>query len=128
MNIVILHGWGHRGDLWRSLAFKLGAKAQVFDLPGFGLEPIVAPDWGVPEYADWVQNKTKKYKKVLLIGHSFGGRVSAEIAARRPHNLKAIILSDAPCLYRPSKKIQIRIALYKAIKSFLGAIITPIEF
>lgn len=71
MKIVILHGWGHSGQLWQNLADKLGKDAIAIDMPGFGKEPLVKDDWGVLEYAKWVESKISKYNRVVLIGHFF---------------------------------------------------------
>lgn len=118
-SVVILHGWGHRGTLWKSLAEKLGKNAIVFDLPGFGDEPLVSPNWGVPEYAEWVRKKIDKNQNTILIGHSFGGRVAAEIAGKNPKWLGGLVLSGAPCIYRPSLGTKIKIRIYKSLKTFL---------
>jgi len=112
----MLHGWGHNGELWKSLAEKFGKNAVSFDMPGFGNEPLVSSNWGVPEYASWVTKKINKQKNVILIGHSFGGRVAAEIASKNPKWLKALVLSGAPCIYRPSLYIKFKIKLYKLFK------------
>lgn len=119
MEIVILHGWGHNGDLWASLAKKLGKQAFSFDMPGFGSEKLTDENWGIPEYAKWVEKKIAKKKEIILIGHSFGGRVAAEIASKNPEWLKGLILSGAPCLYRPNYLIKIKIKIYKLFKAFL---------
>lgn len=102
MKIVILHGWGHDKTMWGSIVKKLGRNAIALDLPGFGAEPLHDKNWGVPDYANWVNRKISKYKNVMLIGHSFGGRIAAEIASKNPENLKGLILTGAPCLYRPN--------------------------
>ncbi len=115
-SLVILHGWGHNGNLWKSLADKFGPNASALDLPGFGNEPLVKDDWGVPEYADWVIEKIKNKKEVILIGHSFGGRIAAEIASKNPKYLKALVLSGAPCIYRPTTLTKTKIKFYKFMK------------
>lgn len=125
MKIVILHGWGHNGELWQNLANKLGKNAIAVDMPGFGTRSRTKPgmtdfsDWGVPEYAKWVDKKISKYKNVILIGHSFGGRVAAEIASKNPKYLKGLILSGSPNLYRPSLNTKIKIKTYKILKLFI---------
>lgn len=118
MKTIILHGWGHNNSLWESLATKLG-DAKAIDLPGFGNEQLVDNNWGVPEYADWVLSKIKKEKGVILIGHSFGGRVAVELASRKDNNIKGLVLSGAPCVYRPTSKTQAKIKIYKTSKKLL---------
>jgi pimeloyl-ACP methyl ester carboxylesterase len=119
MKIIILHGWGHNKTLWGNVANMLGKDVVALDMPGFGDEPLVKDDWGIPEYAKWVESKISKYKHVVLLGHSFGGRVAAEIASGRPSNVKGLILSGAPCIYRPTVYTKVKISLYKAVKIFI---------
>jgi len=119
MKIVLLHGWGHNKKLWDNIASKLGKNVIALDMPGFGDEPLIKDDWGIPEYAKWVESKIAKYKDVILIGHSFGGRISAEIASKKPKYLKALILSGSPNIYRPSLNTKIKIYIYKLFKNFV---------
>lgn len=119
MKIVILHGWGHNAELWQDLASRFGKDAIAITMPGFGNEPLIKSDWGVPEYAKWVEKKISKYKDVILIGHSFGGRVASEITSKQPKFLKALILSGAPCLYRPTLSLKLKIKSYKLIKHII---------
>ena len=119
MKIIILHGWGHSGELWKNLATKFGKNAKALDLPGFGDEPLVKDDWGIPEYADWVIRQIDKKKDTVLIGHSFGGRIAAEVASKNPKLLKGLVLTGAPCLYRPSTLVKAKIKIYKLLKVFM---------
>lgn len=128
MKIIILHGWGHNGDLWANLAQQLGKDSFAIDMPGFGEEPLVQDDWGVPNYAEWVTKKISKHREVILVGHSFGGRIASEIASKNPVWLRALILSGAPCLYRPSLFIKIRIQIYKTSKVFAPRILRSLFY
>ncbi len=119
MKVIILHGWGQDKTVWEGLTDKLGKNSLSIDMPGFGKEKIVDPTWGVPEYTQWVINKIKDYNDVILIGHSFGGRLTAEIASKRPKWLKGIILSGAPCVYKPSFKTKFKITIFKIAKYFI---------
>jgi pimeloyl-ACP methyl ester carboxylesterase len=88
-----------------------------FDLPGFGKEPLVQNDWGVPEYANWVKNRLNKIEgKKILLGHSFGGRIATFIAGQNPEWLEGLILSGSPSIYRPTRKIKYKILLSKFIR------------
>ncbi len=124
MNIIILHGWGQQASDFDMLKIKLETLKDVksvisFDLPGFGKEPLQGSDWGIPDYATWVNLHIKKYsnEKIVILGHSFGGRLAAYIASQKPRNLKGIILSGAPLLYLPKKDIQIKNKIFKSIKN-----------
>lgn len=119
MKLVILHGWGQDAQIWSNMADMLGKNTIVFDMPGFGKEKKVDDQWGVPEYASWVSNKIKSERSVILLGHSFGGRIATKIASENPKWLKGLILSGSPSLYRPSIKTQLLILLAKTLKPFL---------
>lgn len=119
MNIVILHGWGHSAKLWKGFSEKFSKdKVLVLDLPGFGDEKLVYQDWGVPEYAKWVEDKlkSKKLDGVVLIGHSFGGKIATQIAIDKPKLVKKMVLIAAPVLRRPSIYTKQKIAFYKLAK------------
>lgn len=120
MRIIILHGWGHSAALWNPIAEKLSrfGGVETWDLPGFGSEPLVSAEWGIAEYAAWVEQKIADAKDVVLIGHSFGGRVASLIASRRPSWLRALILIGAPSIYRPSMMIR--------AKSYIAHLVKPI--
>lgn len=114
--LVFLHGWGHSRAQWErtALLFTPAYKTVIYELPGFGNEPAPKATWGVPEYAEWVKARIAAdgLQNVILVGHSFGGRISSLIASERPEWLKGLVLYGAPCLYRPSAKIK--------VKNFLG--------
>lgn len=120
MRIVILHGWGHSAALWNPIAENLSrfGAVETWDLPGFGDEPLVSAEWGIADYAAWVEKKIGDAKDIVLIGHSFGGRVASLIASRRLSWLRALVLIGAPCIYRPSMAIR--------AKSFVAHLVKPI--
>ena len=119
MNIVILHGWGHSAVMWQSFASKFhGYKITVFDLPGFGNEPLISEKWEISDYAIWVAKKlkAKKLHDVILIGHSFGGKIATEVAISNPDLVKKLILIAAPVLRRPSLSTRLKVSLHKIAK------------
>lgn len=117
--IVILHGWGHSQAHWEGISHMLSTENRVvvFDLPGFGDEPAPPATWGVPEYAEWVNARIAKegLRDVVLLGHSFGGRISALLAAEQPAWLRGVVLYGAPCLYRPFFRVRVRNFIGKMI-------------
>ncbi len=120
MNLVVLHGWGQSKKDWDNIVSMFPEnQITVLDLPGFGSEPLVSPDWGIPEYATWVEKKITEMneKEIVLIGHSFGGRIASMVAMKNPSWLKALILYAAPCIYRPSFTILFKIRVYKILKA-----------
>ncbi|HMO02252.1 MAG TPA: alpha/beta hydrolase [Oligoflexia bacterium] len=94
--IIFLHGWQRSGDYFRDLAMALQPdfSAHLLDLPGFGRSPKPAKAWGSVEFAECVENYICKLAKeqIILIGHSFGGRVSLRLAVKRPDLVSHMIL------------------------------------
>jgi pimeloyl-ACP methyl ester carboxylesterase len=92
--VVALHGWGRTGvDFVPVLA---GLDAVSIHLPGFG--PTTVPDsvWGTLEYAELVADAIRPFAPVVLVGHSFGGRVAVRLAARHPELISGLVLTGAP--------------------------------
>lgn len=115
MHVVILHGWGQYTGLWQPVVSRLADVMTVtaIDFPGFGAEPLQSTQWGVTEYADWAAARIAPLGgDIVLVGHSFGGRVALELAARRPSWLRGMVLMGAPCLYRPSFALQMKKKLF----------------
>lgn len=119
--IIVLHGWGQNKQIWQSFLDSVNYdKAIALDFPGFGEEALVSETWGVPDYADWLEEKISTLNvdkaSVILLGHSFGGRVSVDLAARNPEWLKAVILCGTPALYNPSNTVKLKILAAKILK------------
>lgn len=96
--------------MWDDFVSKMTAVMPTIalDLPGFGDEPLVDGSWQIPDYAQWVATEIAKrgLDEVILLGHSFGGRVAAQLASQRPSWLRQLILYGAPCLYRPTIRVR----------------------
>ena len=86
-HLVFLHGWGGSRESLRGIGilFQHTHRVHLIDLPGFGEAPPPPPDWDTIHYTDLVQQYLldRLPGTVVLVGHSFGGRVSVRLAARR---------------------------------------------
>lgn len=96
--IVLLHGWGQNIEMMQMLGepFKKDYRIIILDFPGFGLSEEPKEVMDVGDYTTLVEkflNKLK-VKNPILIGHSFGGRVSVKYASRNEVD-KVILLSPA---------------------------------
>ncbi len=106
--VVMLHGWASNCELFRPSAERVSAKYFVLapDLPGAGLTPEPPGEWFVDDYADFVTQFIAHFgvKKVILLGHSFGGRVIIKLANRKdlPFEIEKLILVDSAGI-RPAK-------------------------
>jgi pimeloyl-ACP methyl ester carboxylesterase len=81
----------------------------AIDLPGFGASPPPSSVWGSPEYAQLVTRVVEEVVSdsgsssplpMVVLGHSFGGRVAVHLAASRPDLVRALVLSGAPLARR----------------------------
>ena len=106
--VVMLHGWASNCELFRASALPVSAKYRVLapDMPGNGETPEPPSDWHVDDYMDFITHFIAHFgcKKVILLGHSFGGRVIIKLANRAglPFAITKIILVDSAGI-RPEK-------------------------
>ena len=113
--ILILHGWGASSSSWERVQKILANNSyKVFcpDLPGFGKTDSPKNAWGVSDYVDWVLEfiESQNLDNFVLMGHSFGGRVSIKFANYYPEKIKSLILCDSAGL-KVSPSIRRRIVL-----------------
>lgn len=118
--LIFLHGWRSEGKVWTEIVQKLTNKQQAvfcLDLPGFGGSALPKNAFSVSDYAETVAGFIKKMelKKVILIGHSFGGRIAIKLAASQPPYLKKLILVDSAGI-RESAGLNQKKALAKLLK------------
>ena len=109
-DVLLLHGWGCSLDIWKTLQSQLEQKYRVtsIDFPGFGKSDEPKTVWGVEEYTQCTEKliEALNLKDPVLIGHSFGGRVSILLASRNA-NIKKIILTDAAGVKPQNTKISV---------------------
>jgi pimeloyl-ACP methyl ester carboxylesterase len=102
--VLALHGWrrDHR-DFTPTLTTPAPAlDAIALDLPGFGGSPVPEEPWGSRRYAEaLVPILEAMQDRVVVIGHSFGGRVGVQLAAIAPGRVAGLVLTSVP-LFRAS--------------------------
>lgn len=101
--IVILHGWRLTGQKYQNIQKifeQHGFTVYSPDLPGSGSEKLTKPIMKIDDYIDFVVDYFQKHtiKKAIVIGHSFGGRVGAKLAATHPELVEKLILTGAPLI------------------------------
>jgi pimeloyl-ACP methyl ester carboxylesterase len=105
-HILFLHGWGGNRESLRGVAalFQHTHRIHLLDLPGFGDAPPPPESWGTVEYADLVQQYLfeRVSGQALLVGHSFGGRVSIRLASRHLPQIRDLVLMGVPGLPQPA--------------------------
>lgn len=101
--VLALHGWGRsHSDFDQVLD---GLDAIGLDLPGFGASPEPSEAGGAAMYAAAIEAVLDDcMTPVILVGHSFGGRVAVHLAQRRPGAVAGLVLSGVPLLHRAQRK------------------------
>ena len=90
-NIVILHGWASHLGNWQPFVNKLQKKGYKVYLPNLPTDKPMNTD----EYSSWLKTYTKKLTKFILIGHSFGGQIAINHAARFPKKVVKLVLINS---------------------------------
>lgn len=90
MKLLFIHGAGGTKRKWRAIDQYLGSlPVEKIDLPGHGDNEYNAIT-SIQDYASYVTRDI--HEDTIVIGHSMGGLVALELAARN-HNVKGIILT-----------------------------------
>jgi pimeloyl-ACP methyl ester carboxylesterase len=100
--VVFVHGLFGQGKNWTTIAKGLAADHRVtlVDLPNHGHSPWTDR----VDYLDMAELLAAELEQfgepVTLVGHSMGGKVSMQLALRRPELLRALVVVDiAPVEY-----------------------------
>jgi lipase len=98
--IVCLHGVTSWGGHFRELAERLeGYRILAPDLLGHGDSPR-EPPWRIDDHLATVTTSVEASPS-LWLGHSFGGRLAFEQAARHPDTVERLVLLDPAILLPP---------------------------
>lgn len=120
--VVLLHGWGCDVSLMKPVADFLARDMTVLsiDFPAHGGSGRPPEPWGVPQFAACTLEVLQKlnFLPCSVIAHSFGGRVTIELAASDPHLFERIILTgSAGVKPKPTEQGSRRAAQYKRWKA-----------
>lgn len=133
--LILLHGWGQNIEMMEPIGkeYKQKFNVLILDLPGFGKSKEPPFAWSVEDYVDLVYKFVVDFnlKNIILIGHSFGGRVSLLYASKYKVD-KLICLASPYCpeitklplknrIYKRFKKIPVLNIVAKVMQKKVGS-------
>ena len=84
--IVLLHGWGQNIEMMKPIGdnLKNDFDIVIIDLPGHGISDEPDYVWSLYDFADAVHELLVELKinNPIMIGHSFGGKISLIYASK----------------------------------------------
>lgn len=97
--IIFVHGLSCAGEDWKAQMDGLGSKYRCIapDLPGHGSSPMAPGANSIAGLAAVINNVKKQSgaRKVILVGHSMGGRVVLESYRTSPENIVGVSFVDS---------------------------------
>lgn len=120
-NIVLLHGWGQNIEMMKPVGDPLSQKFNItiVDLPGYGKSSEPKEVWTVYDYADAIKQllDSLNIDNPIMIGHSFGGKISLVYASK--YKTKKLVLFGSP--YCPEvTKLSMKTKMLKTLKKVPG--------
>lgn len=130
--VLALHGWARTHADFVPVFDSARLDVVAPDLPGFGATPPPPEPWGSDDYAAALEalfapapggssgDTPALHGPVVVLGHSFGGRVAVRLAAARPDLVSALVLTGVPLLPRPGRPRRPPFA-YRAVRTMRRA-------
>lgn len=95
--IIIIHGWTYSIYKWNPFIDCLKKEKIPFELlkiPGL-TAPLNTP-WTLNDYVLWLKKSiNREARKIILVGHSNGGRIVGTFTAQYPEKIAQLILIDS---------------------------------
>ena len=97
LTFVLVHGLGVSSSLFREVTDRLRhlGRVVVYDLPGFGGVPHPRDPMSIGEFASVMGASLIDLgiTEPVLVGHSMGAQVAAELAARDPDRRRVVLVA-----------------------------------
>ena len=107
--VLVLHGITGSRRYWLPRILPLARRHRLIipDLPGFGLSPKpftdYTPDFFVETLMGLLAHERLQDRRVQIVGHSLGGILGLEIAARYPDQIDRLTILNMPRLNDPAE-------------------------
>lgn len=119
--VVLLHGWGQNIEMMKPIGDGLSKSFRIviIDLPGFGLSEEPETVWSVYDYAEAINVFLKELKVTnpIMIGHSFGGKISLVYASK--YKTKKVVTFGSP-FKKEISKLSLKTKVLKTLKKVPG--------
>ena len=121
-DVILLHGWGQNTIMMDFIAQSLKEHFKVYniDLPGFGRSEEPKTAYSIEDYVEMLRQfvELNQIENPILIGHSFGCRISLLYAYKYPVN-KMVLTGAAGVMAKHDLEWYLRVYSYKAGKILL---------
>lgn len=115
--IVLLHGWGQNIEMMKPIGDKMirDNRVIIVDLPGFGKSSEPQDVWTVYDYVECIHEllSVLKVKNPIMIGHSFGGKISLVYASK--YDVKKLVTFGSP-FKQEIKELSLKTKILKGLK------------
>jgi len=115
--VVLLHGWGQNIEMMQPIGDGLSKNYNVviIDLPGFGLSEEPKEAWTLYDYVECVHDLLDglKVSNPILMGHSFGGKISLLYASK--YSVKKLVTFGSP-FRKEIKELSLKTKILKGLK------------
>mgnify|MGYP001613434704 CR=1 FL=1 len=118
-----MHGWQQDKKSFAPLTPFLFKRYHLYllDLPGFGGSEFPPENFNSFDYAEavaeWIKNKN--LKDIILVGHSFGGKVAAIVAKQNRKLVEKLILIAGSGIVENEKHASLKKILPDFVKNLL---------
>lgn len=120
IKIIILHGWTYSLEKWQAfleLLKEKGIEPVMLNVPGLTSEKDKV--WDIENYVNWLKEIINKEKdRVVLIGHSNGGRIALNFAIKYPEKISNLILIDSAGIYHNELPLALKRVIFKTLAKF----------
>jgi pimeloyl-ACP methyl ester carboxylesterase len=123
--MLILHGWPSSSEKWVTVAELLSQKdiiAVVPDLPGFGKSQEPPTAWKTDTYVEWVRGFCDAIPELsgqcYVLGHSFGGVLSAKFAIKYTQRIEKLFLVSAAAVRKKTARKKLLYSISMVVKIF----------
>lgn len=132
--LIILHGWTYssqgndplkKWDPFMEELLDKNYRPALLKIPG--LTKDVNEIWNLEKYINWLKKTLEKEsEKVILLGHSNGGRIAFSFSEKYPQKVSKLVLIDSAGIYHNELPIRLKKFVFKSLAK-IGKKITSSE-